>query len=184
MVSLLPSIANQMWGQCSHQPFLRQYQIYMVSFFLLKIWWNLFIKFSPGPPRSRPRPPPPPGPPPQIPSTNYGVPGPVAPPAPPGSSYGPPPVAPAPSYGPPIAPAPSYGPPAEEIITTPAPIIHKHVYVHIAPNEPIITTTRRPIEVPPAQKHYRIVFIKAPTSPPQEAPVIPQLPQNEEKTIV
>lgn len=48
-------------------------------------------------------------PPPPVPSTSYGV------PDQPRSAYGPP---------------TSYGPPA---ISTPAPIIHKHVYVHVPP---------------------------------------------------
>lgn len=43
---------------------------------------------------------------------------------------------------------------------------------------------RKPIQVPPPQKHYKIVFIKAPTPPAPTAPVIPVFPQNEEKTLV
>ena len=99
---------------------------------------------------------------PAIPSTSYGV------PQEPVSFYG----APKPALG--------YGPPAE----TPAPIIHKHVYVHVPPPEPEYTTPRRPFETLPVQKHYRIIFIKAPT---QTAPTLPPLPaavENEEKTIV
>lgn len=38
--------------------------------------------------------------------------------------------------------------------------------------------------MPPPQKHYKIVFIKAPTPPAPTAPVIPLIPQNEEKTLV
>lgn len=38
--------------------------------------------------------------------------------------------------------------------------------------------------MPPPQKHYKIVFIKAPTPPAPTAPVIPVIPQNEEKTLV
>lgn len=37
---------------------------------------------------------------------------------------------------------------------------------------------------PPIQKHYKIVFIKAPNPPRQRPPQIPLLPQNEEKTLV
>lgn len=112
------------------------------------------------------------GPPPAIPSTSYGVPQEPLP-----LYRGP---TQASGYGPPTQ-ATAYGPPAAE---TPAPIIHKHVYVHIAPPEPEYTTPRRPSEVLPAQKHYRIIFIKAPT---QTAPTLPSLPpvvENEEKTIV
>jgi len=43
---------------------------------------------------------------------------------------------------------------------------------------------RKPLYVPPPQKHYKIVFIKAPSPPAPTAPVIPQFPQNEEKTLV
>lgn len=43
---------------------------------------------------------------------------------------------------------------------------------------------RKPINIPPPQKHYKIVFIKAPTPPAPTAPVIPVFPQNEEKTLV
>lgn len=112
------------------------------------------------------------GPPPAIPSTSYGV------PQEPGSFYGASTLASA-VYGPPTQ-ATAYGPPAE----TPAPIIHKHVYVHVPPPEPEYTTPRRPFEALPAQKHYRIIFIKAPT---QSVPTLPPLPpaaENEEKTIV
>lgn len=43
---------------------------------------------------------------------------------------------------------------------------------------------RKPISVPAPQKHYKIVFIKAPAPPAPTAPVIPPLPQTEEKTLV
>lgn len=43
---------------------------------------------------------------------------------------------------------------------------------------------RKPISVPPPQKHYKIVFIKAPSPPTPAPPVIPPLQQNEEKTLV
>lgn len=35
-----------------------------------------------------------------------------------------------------------------------------------------------------AQKHYKIIFIKAPSPPAYQAPIIPVAPQNEEKTLV
>ena len=84
--------------------------------------------------------------------------------------YGPPrlpPVMPSTSYGIPAmpttvygAPQPSYGPPS-----TLAPIIHKHVYFFRAAPEPEYNTpkaTQAPIA---PQKHYRILFIKAPAPP-------------------
>ena len=42
----------------------------------------------------------------------------------------------------------------------------------------------RPVQVPRAQKHYKIVFIKAPSPPNRPPPQIPPIPQNEEKTLV
>lgn len=89
----------------------------------------------------------------------------------PSSSY----AAPSSSYG---APAPQYGPPQR------APIVHKHVYVHVPPPDNELPAPRKPIYVPPPQKHYKIVFIKAPTPPTPTAPIIPVQPQNEEKTLV
>lgn len=77
-------------------------------------------------------------------------------------------------------PASSYGAPQQQ------PIIHKHVYVHVPPPE--APEYKAPKYVPPPappQKHYKIVFIKAPTPPPPQAPVIPPLPaQDEEKTLI
>lgn len=96
-------------------------------------------------------------------------------------SYGgpPPPPSPSNSYG-----LPLYGAPEAE---TPAPVIHKHVYIHIPPPEPEYGRIDVPIKsaVLPVQKHYRIIFIKAPT---MSAPTAVQMPAiqavTEEKTIV
>lgn len=43
---------------------------------------------------------------------------------------------------------------------------------------------RTPLTVPPPQKHYKIVFIKAPTPPSPTAPDIPLRLPDEEKTLV
>ncbi|XP_030755047.1 vegetative cell wall protein gp1 [Sitophilus oryzae] len=91
----------------------------------------------------------------------------------PSDSYGAPPSS---NYGPP-APPTEYGAPAPGIV-------QKHVYVHVPPPEKEQPKPRKPIEVAPAQKHYKIIFIKAPTPPTPTAPVIPVQPQNEEKTLV
>ena len=64
------------------------------------------------------------------------------------------------------------------------PTIHKHVYVHVAPPEQDNNLVRKPIVVPGPQKHYKIVFIKAPVAPSPAAAVVPQTPQNEEKTLI
>lgn len=63
-------------------------------------------------------------------------------------------------------------------------VVQKHIYVHVPPPEPEEQFVQRPIPVAPAQKHYKIIFIKAPSPPQYQAPVIPVQPQNEEKTLV
>uniref|UniRef100_A0A0A1X3F0 DUF243 domain-containing protein n=1 Tax=Zeugodacus cucurbitae TaxID=28588 RepID=A0A0A1X3F0_ZEUCU len=65
--------------------------------------------------------------------------------------------------------------------------VHKHVYVHVPPkdfeDEDVIETRVR--HAPAAkQKHYKIVFIKAPAPPSIRPPVVPPPPQNEEKTLI
>nr|XP_014094619.2 extensin [Bactrocera oleae] len=65
--------------------------------------------------------------------------------------------------------------------------VHKHVYVHVPPkdfeDEDVIETRLR--HAPAAkQKHYKIVFIKAPAPPSIRSPVVPPPPQNEEKTLI
>nr|NP_001298670.1 uncharacterized LOC106108388 precursor [Papilio polytes]BAM18951.1 cuticular protein PpolCPT1 [Papilio polytes] len=62
--------------------------------------------------------------------------------------------------------------------------VFKHYYVHAAPEEPEVPKIRQPIVLPPAQKHYKVIFIKAPAAPAQAPQIIPVQPQNEEKTIV
>jgi len=65
-----------------------------------------------------------------------------------------------------------------------APIVSKHVYVHVAPEEPEQQRPARIIAPSQPRKHYKIVFIKAPTpATPQGAQI--QLPQqDEEKTLI
>lgn len=92
-----------------------------------------------------------------------------------GGSYSAPPPSGGGTYGP---PAPQYGPPAA------APVVHKHVYVHVPPPENEYPAARKPIAVAPPQKHYKIVFIKAPTAPTPTAPEIPLQPQDEQKTLI
>ncbi|XP_003695420.1 early nodulin-75-like [Apis florea] len=83
------------------------------------------------------------------------------------------------NYGPPSLPD-RYGPPQQQ------PVVHKHVYVHVPPPE--APEYKPPKYIPPAappQKHYKIVFIKAPTPPTPTAPALPPLPpQDEEKTLI
>jgi hypothetical protein len=57
------------------------------------------------------------------------------------------------------------------------------VKLFLAPAEPEFPVTSRPIAPQPVQKHYRIIFIKAP-SPPVATISSFSTPQREEKTIV
>lgn len=64
-------------------------------------------------------------------------------------------------------------------------IVHKHIYVHVPPPEE--EEERRPngpvTQLPP-QKHYKIIFIKAPSQEIKRQNLVASQPQNEEKTIV
>ncbi|XP_053678722.1 pupal cuticle protein 36a [Anopheles nili] len=63
-------------------------------------------------------------------------------------------------------------------------IIQKHIYVHVPPPEPEEVRVQRPLQLAAPQKHYKIIFIKAPSAPSYQTPQIPLQPQNEEKTLV
>ncbi|XP_075990698.1 uncharacterized protein LOC142986226 [Anticarsia gemmatalis] len=62
--------------------------------------------------------------------------------------------------------------------------VFKHFYVHAAPEEPEPPKPRTPIVLPPAQKHYKIIFVKTPSEHHRSQTIVPVQPQNEEKTIV
>ena len=62
--------------------------------------------------------------------------------------------------------------------------VQKHIYVHVPPPEPETFRPSRPIQVPTPQKHYKIIFIKAPTPPTPTAPVLPAFAQDEQKTLI
>lgn len=64
----------------------------------------------------------------------------------------------------------------------PAPVIHKHVYVHVAPPEEEEESEKSKSLPPPPEKHYRIIFIQAPS--PKSSKFKIQLPETEEKTII
>ncbi|XP_025417702.1 putative uncharacterized protein DDB_G0291608 [Sipha flava] len=66
-----------------------------------------------------------------------------------------------------------------------APVIHKSIYVHVAPPDDEPPRKQRVImpNVPP-KKNYQIVFIKAPTPPSPIAPIIPPPPQHSDKTLI
>lgn len=65
-----------------------------------------------------------------------------------------------------------------------ASVVQKHIYVHVPPPEPEEFRPQKQIQFAPPQKHYKIIFIKAPTPPTPTVPTIPLQPQNEEKTLV
>lgn len=94
--------------------------------------------------------------------------------------------APPPNYGPPPAlPPQSYGPPPTQYGPPPAlPVITKNVYVHLPPEEPEEIQPHPVSEVAPPQKHYKIIFIKAPSPQAPQKTVIPVQPQDEHKTLV
>lgn len=62
------------------------------------------------------------------------------------------------------------------------PIVSKHVYAFAAPEDPEERAGPRYVQVGRARKNYKVIFIKAPTY--GQSPIIPVLPQNEDKTIV
>lgn len=71
-------------------------------------------------------------------------------------------------------------------IPGPAPgniIIHKHVYVHVAPEDPEDQPPKQ-IITPPARRNYKIIFIKAPSAFVAPQPVAPPQPKEEERTII
>lgn len=74
-------------------------------------------------------------------------------------------------YGTPV----EYGPPPslQKLIT-------KNVYIHVPPPEIPEFQPQQVIDVPVPKKHYKIIFIKAPTSPPPTVPVIPEQIQDEQ----
>ncbi|XP_059055318.1 uncharacterized protein DDB_G0283357-like [Achroia grisella] len=61
--------------------------------------------------------------------------------------------------------------------------VFKHFYVHAAPEDNEPPKQRKPVILPPPQKHYKIIFIKTPSLQ-QSAPQVLPVQQNEEKTIV
>ncbi|EGI60433.1 hypothetical protein G5I_11414 [Acromyrmex echinatior] len=64
-------------------------------------------------------------------------------------------------------------------------LIQKHIYVHVPPPEAPEARPARPISGGyQAQKHYKIIFIKAPTPPTPTAPIIPVQQQDEQKTLI
>lgn len=123
-----------------------------------------------------------------LPQETYGAPS----TEPPAKQYGPPPQQygpPAQEYGPPAQeygpPAQEYGPPAQEYGPPPPDkIISKNIYIHVPPEEPAELTPSQRIEVPTPKKHYKVIFIKAPTPPTPTAPIIAPQIQDEHKTLV
>lgn len=121
---------------------------------------------------------------PEIPSDHYGPPLPAKQYGPPAESYlqpkqqyGPPLNLPQQQYGPP--PSSEYGPPKSQKL-----LITKNVYVHVPPPEHTEFVPSQIVEAPITRKHYKIIFIKAPTAPAPTVPVIPEQIQDIHKTLV
>lgn len=62
--------------------------------------------------------------------------------------------------------------------------VQKHIYVYTAPHEEELVKVPKTIQVAPKQVHYKLIFVKAPSSPTPVAPIIPAQPQDEHKTLV
>jgi len=65
-----------------------------------------------------------------------------------------------------------------------APVVQKHIYVHVPPPEQEYVAPQQIQQVAPPHKHYKTIFIKAPTQPTPTAPIIPQVQQDSEKTLI
>ncbi|CAG9857460.1 unnamed protein product [Phyllotreta striolata] len=63
-------------------------------------------------------------------------------------------------------------------------LVQKHIYVHVAPPEPEEARPQRPQAAAQSTKHYKIIFIKAPSAAAPTAQQIALAAQNQEKTIV
>jgi len=63
-------------------------------------------------------------------------------------------------------------------------LIQKHIYVHVPPPEQEDIRPPQQIQAGVAQKHYKIIFIKAPSPPTVSPAQIALAQQNQEKTIV
>jgi len=87
------------------------------------------------------------------------------------------------SYGAPVAPAPPLGgyTPQQEPQHTPQ--VHKHVYVHVAPDEPEDRQART-IRVPGGDKHVNIIFVKTPSSSSSQQTEVVLPEQDEHKNLV
>lgn len=67
----------------------------------------------------------------------------------------------------------------------PQSLIQKHIYVHVPPPDEDDIQSQRPVQtLGSSQKHYKIIFIKAPSPPSYQQQQISLQNQNEEKTIV
>lgn len=78
----------------------------------------------------------------------------------------------------------TYGKPHEQNLYSPPPSFPtKTIYVNLPP-EPTRTAPKFYRQIVLPQKHYKIIFVKAPTAPPPEEPEIEVTPPPERKTII
>uniref|UniRef100_A0A1B0EVL2 DUF243 domain-containing protein n=1 Tax=Phlebotomus papatasi TaxID=29031 RepID=A0A1B0EVL2_PHLPP len=58
------------------------------------------------------------------------------------------------------------------------PEVQKHIYVHVPPPDHEVLPAPRVVTYDRPVKHYKIIFIKAPSPTPQQQPVLPAPPMN------
>lgn len=63
-------------------------------------------------------------------------------------------------------------------------LVQKHIYVHVPPPDPEDEIIQQRQVAPLPQKHYKIIFIKAPSAPAPSQAQISLAAQSQEKTIV
>jgi hypothetical protein len=63
-------------------------------------------------------------------------------------------------------------------------VVQKHIYVHVPPEEDEAVHHQQQFPVAPPQKHYKIIFIKAPSAPSVSQQLIQAQAQNQEKTLI
>ncbi|KAL5289259.1 hypothetical protein ACFFRR_009427 [Megaselia abdita] len=79
----------------------------------------------------------------------------------------------------------TFQPQPQPTFQQPQSLIQKHIYVHVPPPDQDEIQPQRPAQsLGSSQKHYKIIFIKAPSPPSYQQQQIALQNQNEEKTIV
>jgi Domain of unknown function (DUF243) len=90
------------------------------------------------------------------------------------------------AYSPPVHHGYSYSQPAvSHSYSGPTEVVHKHVYVHVPPTDHDDDVPTHHSQPAPAQVHYKIIFVKAPSYQQNLGALLAaQQPKTEEKTLV